>query len=133
MLEALGHDTERKGLHASLSFILRRAVREYARQVGDLSDPTTVVFSLELYLERHAASVTVVILAVLVALREVRRTPRISCEAVRAQKWSFARMSRHLRTSHGAGESFVCCIRLFDSTQRLPRRSRLRASSVQQG
>jgi hypothetical protein len=80
MLKALGYDTERKGLHPSLCFILRRAVGEYARQVGDLGDPATVVLSLEFHLERHAASVAIAILAGLVALREVRRTPGISCE-----------------------------------------------------
>jgi hypothetical protein len=80
MLEALGYDTKRKGLHPSLRFILRRAVGEHARQVSDLGDPATVVFSLELHLERHAASVAIAILAVFVALREARRTLRISCE-----------------------------------------------------
>ena len=81
MLEALGYDTERKGLHPSLRFILRCAVGEYARQVGDLGDPTAVVLSLELHPERHAASVATAILAGLVALREVRTTPGISCKA----------------------------------------------------
>ena len=76
MLEALGYDPERKGLHPSLGLILRRAVGEHARQIGDLGDPTTVVFALELYLERHATSLAEAILAVFAALREVRRTPR---------------------------------------------------------
>jgi hypothetical protein len=80
MLEAFGYDPQGESLHPSLRFILRRAVGEYSRQVGDLGDPATVVLSLEFHLERHAASVAIAILAAFPALREVRRTPGISCK-----------------------------------------------------
>jgi hypothetical protein len=39
---------------------------------------------------------------------------------VRAQKWAFARMSRHLQSRLGAGESFVSFIALFDGARPLP-------------
>jgi len=70
MLEALRYNPKRKGLHPSLRFILSRAVGEYARQVGDLGDPATVLFSLEFHLERHAASVATPILAVFVVFEK---------------------------------------------------------------
>jgi hypothetical protein len=43
----------------------------------------------------------------------VRRTPRISCEAVPASDLAGAGMRRHLHTSNGAAESFVSFIRLL--------------------
>jgi len=70
MLEALRYNPGRKGLHPSLRFILRRAVGEYARQIGYLGDPTTVVLLLEFNPERHAASPAVAILALPAPLRK---------------------------------------------------------------
>ena len=49
----------------------------------------------------------------LVQPAHVRRTPRISCEAVPASVLAGAGMSRHLSPRNGAGESFVSFIRLF--------------------
>ena len=50
----------------------------------------------------------------------VRRTPRISCEAVPASIPAGAGMRRHLHTGHGAAESFVSFIRLFGGTPPSP-------------
>ena len=44
----------------------------------------------------------------------VRRTPRISCEAVPASNLAGAGMRRHLHPRNGAAESFGSFIRLFD-------------------
>ncbi len=44
----------------------------------------------------------------------VRRTPRISCEAVPASIRASAGIRRHVHSGNHAAESFVSCIRLFD-------------------
>jgi hypothetical protein len=46
----------------------------------------------------------------------IRRTLRISCEAVPASDPAGAGMRRHVRPGNHAAESFVSCIRLLDCT-----------------
>lgn len=54
MLEAFGQDTEGHGLNAGDSFVSGRSIAKHARKLGDLDDPTTIVFAVELDAEADA-------------------------------------------------------------------------------
>jgi hypothetical protein len=54
----------------------------------------------------------------MLGLATIRRTSRISCEAVPASIRDAAGTRRHLRRSHGAAESFISFIRLFGGPDR---------------
>ena len=53
VLEPLGKHAKRQGLNFRDSLGLVHAVCHYARQVGDLGDPSTISFAFEFNLERH--------------------------------------------------------------------------------
>lgn len=53
MFETLGQDAQRQRLHLGDSLGLVDGIAEHARQLGDLGDPSAILFAFELNLEGH--------------------------------------------------------------------------------
>ena len=57
MFQAIGNDAERQGLYARDGFIAVGPVAHHASQAGHLSEPTAVVFALDLNRKDHVGTV----------------------------------------------------------------------------